>query len=495
MAEATLGGSVQLRSSDPTFESKPISIAIDQQIGSFGQRYTGGHVSLDGERLYVKARAFKNAANNNFSFYNRFIQQNEEQQNAAIDQHGVLIEPSVKIGKTGILSAKYWFQDNSVQIPKTASEGALSQNIQKDQFHRSILSYTAALPKGSIKAFTSLINHRLTFNEAVPNLSNSWISEVQADLSVIEKTRIQVGINHTYDVAEVQNYGGNNSQRNQTAAFLSVKKLFFSKLEATVSAREVYADGEFTPFVPSLGLEFFANRWSRVKAKVARSFRLPTFNDLYWVSGTDNGNPNLKPEKGISLEWGYAVNLRQLNLELTAYSNYIDNWIQWRPNAQGNWSPINVLTAWTRGIEFTGDYTHEFNQNLTLSGRLNYTFTRATSERLSEEVSAGEEGKELIYVPKHQGAASTTLRWKSAFLLINQTYTGRQFTTSDNNPRWALDAFELLDTAIGYSASLKKHAISLSLRVNNVLDKDYEIRSAYAMPGRNYNLNLNYTLN
>ena len=214
-------------------------------------------------------------------------------------------------------------------------------------------------------------------------------------------------------------------------------------MEASFSAREVFVDGDFTPFVPSLGLELFINQVSRIKAKAARSFRLPTFNDLYWVSGTDNGNPDLKAEDGLNLELG----------------------------------------------------SHRFSDDWSFTGRLNYTFTRATNEKVNGTLQANEEGKELIYVPGHQGSASATVNWRNAFLLLNQTYTGQQFTTSDNNSRWALEAFSLLDIAIGYSTSVRNHTVSISLRINNVLDQEYEVRSAYPMPGINYNLNLNYTFN
>ncbi|MEM9857023.1 MAG: TonB-dependent receptor [Bacteroidota bacterium] len=491
----TLGGSIQLKSSQPIFEKKPISISLDQQIGSFGQYYQGGTISLSQNNIQMKVRAFRNTADNNFEFYNRFVQRNEEQENAAIDQHGVLIEPSLKLGKNGILQAKYWYQDNTVQIPKTASEGGISDDIQKDRFHRSVLTYTSQWENAKIKALTSFLNHRLRFNQAMPNISNSWISEFQGDLNLRRNVQLQVGVNHTYEVAEVRNYGGNDPRRNQTALFASVKKLFSSKMEATLAARQTYVDGELTPFVPSLGLEFFANRWYSIKAKVAKSFRLPTFNDLYWVSGTDNGNPDLTSEQGINLELGHKISYDNLDLELTAYSNHIDNWIQWRPNDRGNWSPINVLRAWTRGIEFASAYTYRLRDDLTLAGTLNYTYTRATSERVNSAISASEKGKDLIYVPRHQGAAIATINWKKTFFMINQTYTGRQFTTSDNKERWALDPFALLDVAIGHSTLLKQHSLSVSLRINNIMNQAYEIRSAYPMPGINYNLNLNYIFN
>jgi len=491
-----IGGSVQLNSETAQFIDNPFGVSLHQQAGSFGKWYTGLNLSSSGDKYAVKVRGFIQDAENDFSFHNRFSQQEEKMANAGANRKGLLFEPSVKLNDKSDISLKYWVQDNEVEIPKTAGQGTETDDIQKDRFHRAALTYNRETGgKGKIKARTAWLNHKLTYNQNIPSTSNSWISEIQTD-HLLNQVRLQVGAKHIFETAEVSSYGGLEPTRNQTALFLLAKKVFLERVEVSASAREVLVDGETTPFVPSVGVNYMAFPWYSIKAKVARSFRMPTFNDLYWSSGTDGGNPDLKPEKGLNIELGHVLTLRDnLSAELTVYSNYIDNWIQWQPNSSGNWRPVNVLEAWLRGVEFSGDYSHRLSSIIKVYANVQYSYTKATNEKIESTGNPSELGKELIYVPNHTAAANVSVSYKKLKLAINQTFTGEQFTTSDNSQRWVLDSYTLTAVGLSYIKSLSNHVFDISVRVNNVFDKEYEVRSSYPMPGRNYNLSLKYTFN
>ncbi len=109
-----------------------------------------------------------------------------------------------------------------------------------------------------------------------------------------------------------------------------------------------------TESVPRYGLIFNLTENTALKLNHGRHFKAPTPNDLYWPEGPyTKGNPNLKPETG----WHSDVTLEQSFLEemffLEASYFYwdLDNKIQWGPDSNGVWTPINLKTYKADGLE------------------------------------------------------------------------------------------------------------------------------------------------
>ena len=86
---------------------------------------------------------------------------------------------------------------------------------------------------------------------------------------------------------------------------------------------------------------------------MAKSFRLPTLNDLYWLPG---GNLDLQPEFGNTFELGIDFqsknSLYDLQIHSGLFSNRVKNWIVWIPG-NGYWKPENVQKVKSEGIELS----------------------------------------------------------------------------------------------------------------------------------------------
>jgi iron complex outermembrane receptor protein len=72
-------------------------------------------------------------------------------------------------------------------------------------------------------------------------------------------------------------------------------------------------------------------------------------------------------------------------------------------------------------------------------------------------------------------------------------YTGEIFTTSDNNPKYILDAYNVSNIGVDYNFS-KKNIFKLGVKAANIWNEKYEALPNRFMPGRNLTiyLNLNY---
>ena len=99
-----------------------------------------------------------------------------------------------------------------------------------------------------------------------------------------------------------------------------------------------------------LGYGYAINDTWRATTSYSTGFRAPTFNELYYVSPTYNGNPLLRPELSRNLEVGVHYTNTAQNLDLT----YFDN----RTNDLIDFTPINIKEARIDGLELS--YTGQF---------------------------------------------------------------------------------------------------------------------------------------
>ena len=92
-----------------------------------------------------------------------------------------------------------------------------------------------------------------------------------------------------------------------TALFALYK--FISKkniIQSTIAVRQEIIKSKFVPFTFSIGSDVFIAKWLSAKVNFSKVYRIPTFNDLYWVPG---GNADLLPESGYCEEAGLSINL------------------------------------------------------------------------------------------------------------------------------------------------------------------------------------------
>ncbi|MEQ9440903.1 MAG: TonB-dependent receptor [Cyclobacteriaceae bacterium] len=495
----TMGGAIHLQSDtrmEPGFGGE-----IYQQLGSFGSRYTGITSRYQNERFSFRLRAFTNQAKNDFPYFNRYRNREERRQHAGLAQQGLLAETSFKPADHHHLSLKYWLQDNQAEIPGVAAAGGEARATQDDRFHRAVLRWDFTRSEYQLQARTALLHHRLLYNdhlqEASLSRAASWISEVDNTWYFSETQWFFLGLNHTFERAEVNNYGSEQPQRHRTALFLSYRTRLFHTLEASLGLRQTLVSKKWAPLLPSADLAYRLGEHWRFRTKVARSYNLPTFNDLYWA-GASSGNPDLQPETGWSTELGVEGKFTltqhlRLSGEVTAFSNLMDDWIQWVPLSGAGWSPINVQQVWARGMEVSAEANHSFSTILSARFWGHYSYTRATKEEIAPAGNPSDLHKQLIYTPNHQAKTSVNVRYRSFDGGLSACYLGKQYTNASN--RQVLPSYATTDLSLGYRLRIyRAHQLQLNTTLYNLLDHTYEVRQGYPMPGRNYQISIIYQL-
>ena len=492
----TLGGAIHLSSDDRFGDQSAFSIGSTLQYGSFGNKYFGLNSKYSNSRKIIEVRVFHQGADNDFSY--TYQGESRNIQNAQNNKSGLLFNSTYRIKDASMLKVKYWAQKNHLNIPEPIFTDRQGIAEQRDNFHRLYAQYLYAQPNWQLSAKSGIFFYELNYDNgsSINSTSDSFtsISEVLGSFEH-QSWKMETGLNHTYESASTQNYGNTSPSRNHTA--LSISNSFnLQRWELSVVMRESIYDGTFSPFTTSVGASFQIENL-RLRAKIANSFRLPTFNDLYWT-GASQGNPNLKPENGKSFEIGLdqskTIDKSQISSSITFFYNNISDWIQWRPFEGSRWSPINIDEIWSVGIEARAKYSTTLKNAIKLDWNINYNLIRSTKESLEKLIPINE--TQLAYTPKHQGNISTYFRWKNLGINYDHQFTGQQFTNDLGSAKDQIKAYHTADLALDYTWKVNtKNVVQGILRINNLGNRSYEVRRGYPMPNRNYKITITYNFN
>ena len=273
---------------------------------------------------------------------------------------------------------------------------------------------------------------------------------------------------------------------------------------AAVVRQEVYKNDWVAP-IPALFADLILCRPLNLvlKASVARNYRYPSMDDLYFQPG---GNPNLRPEKGFTYDAGIEMGVQRkswtLRGNLTAFDSHISDWILWTPNLKGFWEPSNVKKVHNYGLEASLDgslflplTSHSTPLKITLGGNFAWT----PSKNVGEPVNANDDsyGKQLPYVPVVSANAHLRVQWRSWTLAGLWTHYSERFTTTSNEVSHItgrLKPYYMTDLSLEKTFLWGQTQWSLKGVVNNLFSTEYVTVLSRPMPRRNYEIYLTFKL-
>ncbi len=253
------------------------------------------------------------------------------------------------------------------------------------------------------------------------------------------------------------------------------------KLRVVPAVRwDSYSDVQ-SQFCPKLAVMISAGNYNRIAlhTNISRSFRAPSFNDLYWPDdGFSHGNESLKPEIGESFDIGLTFTqfrFGHTQLEINYFRNNIKDLIQWLETEPWVWSPQNVGRARIVGIENIISFRHPRNLFYI---KLSHTWMKAV------DITSGSEnkGRYLIYRPKLKFDISGGITISSFHLNLNYRMVGKRYCSEDNSK--SLPQYSLINGNIGVNLNLFKTKFDLKLEVINLLNRSIFFIKDYPLPGR-----------
>ncbi len=234
-----------------------------------------------------------------------------------------------------------------------------------------------------------------------------------------------------------------------------------------------------------------ASGGTRLRLSAGTGIKEPTFFETF-AAGFVTGNPDLRPEKSLSLEAGAEQHLGSgISLSVTGFSQSYEDLIQYTfsPPTAGGPNYHNVARARSRGIEAEAGAEA---RRVRLTASYTYLDTRVEDSGFDEGPGATfVEGGPLLRRPKHSAAATATIQPASSVQLeVSARRTGeredRDFSSYPATPV-ALPGYTVVDLATSFEAMSGgggRPALTLTLRAENLLDADYQEVWGFPAPGR-----------
>ena len=236
----------------------------------------------------------------------------------------------------------------------------------------------------------------------------------------------------------------------------------------------------------------FRGTFFSLRAYVKQSFRMPTFNDLYY---TDMGNANLVPESALQYDAGFALNkhfqsgfIRHAEMHFDAYYNTVrDKIVAYPKGQQFRWTMLNLGKVHIKGIDVEAEADCWLSGDISATIRAQYTYQDA---RDVTDPADSYYSHQIPYIPWHSGSAILGLNWKRCSLNYSFIYAGERYDEQENILYNHMEPWYTSDLSLRYWFTVNSLRFTAQLEVNNLLDQQYEVIVNYPMPGRNYKLTL-----
>ena len=476
-----LGGVVNII----TREAKDEKVTVD---GNFGMGSFGTQIArLNLGTKDTKIKTYFTISNNTSNGWRK---------NSAYDNHnftGRLAYDARKIGnfefrggyhrgKLGLPGVNYRFDPITWERVLLNEKFAADPNHnQEDEKEYAILEYSNKREnsKFMFKAYGSSDQRRdRNPDEPRDDLHENVTQGIEAQLNTL------YGITFGTDIHQdkYRQKNGIDSQtkideKNLNRAIFLQETLSFKPMTAIPGIRFDHHSAYGNQINPSFSLIYQPRESLKFSLNLARGFRAPTFCDLYQPY-TDygiyqaEGNPNLKPEKATSYDFGFEHQLGKLLLSrLTLFRTNIEDLIEWAMDSSFVWKPSNVAQAYSQGIEI--EFIHQIMDGLSQS--INYMYLHSAGKKEDEE-------KYEIAPYKPHNRVNYSIDYANNFGLkisLGTEYVDEQWNARGKTGDRLPDYF-LLNARIAQRISNLEAYVSFA----NILDKKYQMVFGYPMPGR-----------
>ncbi|WP_288444896.1 TonB-dependent receptor [uncultured Chryseobacterium sp.] len=232
-------------------------------------------------------------------------------------------------------------------------------------------------------------------------------------------------------------------------------------------------EGNF--FYPGLDVGYNFNTNSKIYGNIAKVHRVPTFTELYYVSKTEQGNPDLQPENALSSEIGYQYQNNRILAKISGFLRNSSNSIDWvkKDLSDKVWYAQNVGDIKTKGVE--AEWSHRPTDWLKYT--VGYTYIDSKYEE-----KAGVISRYILDNLKHQFVSKLEVKFLKNF--TNEL-------VYRYNERVNLGTYNLVDEKL----SFVKKDYSVYVLINNLTNTKYTEAFGVGMPQRWFHIGFSYTIN
>ncbi len=285
-----------------------------------------------------------------------------------------------------------------------------------------------------------------------------------------------IGLEYRYENINSTNLGKRN--RSLAGIFAEHRFYWFNKLDLTPGVYlNWYSDYGWNLF-PGLDASYEITAQWKAFANVGRSFRIPTYTDLYYAGPNNIGNDQLAPEDAVTYEGGFKYFQGHFWGQLSYFKRDASNLIDWvRDNDQQPWQPQNFYNVDIQGIEAGLNFDFSQKKNAWVQrASLNYTYLDASllnTEEVESRYALNNLNHQLIFGITHK--------------IIGKLHHTFQLRYLD---RAKLTDYTLLDSRLFYQSE----RFNLYAEATNITNTEYLEAGYVPMPGRWFRAGATYKI-
>lgn len=255
---------------------------------------------------------------------------------------------------------------------------------------------------------------------------------------------------------------------------------------------QVRSQSRLTPAAYVSLMPFSWLRALEFRAFVKQSFRMPTFNDLYYA---DMGNSKLNPERvtqynvGVLLDRSFTHGfVRSYRFSTDAYLNFVtDKIVAYPKGQQFRWTMLNLGKVRIKGIDVAGEITVSPASRLDVTLRGQYTFQQAIDVTNPADSYYRDQ---IPYIPRHSGSAIVNVVWRDWGLNYSFIYVGERYNQQENIIYNHTQPWYTSDISLSRDFKVRNVSLRALVEINNLLNQDYDVIANYPMPKRNFRVTL-----
>ena len=246
------------------------------------------------------------------------------------------------------------------------------------------------------------------------------------------------------------------------------KKLFISP----GIALSYFSDMSFHSF-PGIDLGYNVSSDFKIYSNIGKTYRIPTYTDLYYSDRTTVGNENLNPESATSTELGLKYNSSNFKFSAALFNRSAKNIIDYVKSSENDlWKAENIGSLTTKGYEFDISYSFKSSYDLSNVNSISIGYTNIRDNNYVTDINFS---KYSLNSLKHHLISKLNLKYIKN---INHSIVYKYSERSDKSN------YSVLDSKIMYKKGLY-------IYINNILDEIYSETNLVPMPGRSFLVGFN----
>lgn len=217
------------------------------------------------------------------------------------------------------------------------------------------------------------------------------------------------------------------------------------------------------------------------------TFRVPTFNDLYYLR---MGNTGLHPEKAREYNAGITWSgvpfsfTNYVMLTVDGYYNEVNDKIVALPTTYV-WKMMNFGKVRITGADITLRTSIPINRSINLLVTGNYTYQKA----IDMTTPGSKNYKDQIpYTPLHNGNASLLVEMPWINIGYTLTSVSERYSLPQNIQENRIDGYTEHALTASRSFQLSNCRLRLQAELTNLTNEQYDIIKYYPMPGRSFRI-------